>query len=90
MNDSMQRAQGRRLINVSFEPAILDDLDRLAKKSKRSAFINEAVKFYIRLQKRQTLRESVKKGVIANRDLNREIHTEWESLEDEVWGRLEI
>jgi CopG family transcriptional regulator / antitoxin EndoAI len=52
---------------------------------KRSALINEAVKFYIAQKQRDSLKQQLQEGAIrwAARDLG--LADEWFDIEEEVW-----
>lgn len=54
---------------------------------KRSALINEAVKFYIAQKQRDSLKQQLQEGAIrwAERDLG--LADEWFDIEEEVWQK---
>jgi metal-responsive CopG/Arc/MetJ family transcriptional regulator len=62
-------------------------LDRVAPKGNRSALISAAVLHYVETQGKQSLRQQLKAGYLANADENLRIAAEWFPLEEEVWQK---
>jgi len=78
-----------RRINVILPEQTLSILDRVATKGNRSRFISQAVHFYVENQGKQSIREQLKAGYIANADLDLEMAADWFPLEEEASGALE-
>ena len=62
-------------------------LDRAAPRGNRSGFISRAVLHYVETQGKQSLREQLKAGYLANADENLRIATEWFPLEEDAWQK---
>lgn len=76
-------------LNIMLPDATVRVLDRVAPKGDRSRFISQAVMHYVDSQSRANLRERLKKGALANAQLDLEIAEEWFPVEREAWQRLE-
>jgi CopG family transcriptional regulator/antitoxin EndoAI len=72
-------------INIMLPERTLAVLDRVARKGHRSRFVSEAVLHYVETQGKQSLRERLKAGYLANADENLRIAAEWFPLEEEAW-----
>ena len=74
-------------INIMLPEKTLAVLDRVAPKGNRSQFVSRAVLHYVETQGKQSLREQLKAGYLANADENLRIAAEWFPLEEEVWQK---
>jgi len=74
-------------INIMLPERTLAVLDRVAPKGNRSAFISAAVLQFVETQGKQSLRQQLKAGYLANADENLKIAAEWFPLEEEVWQK---
>ncbi|MGO9096298.1 MAG: ribbon-helix-helix domain-containing protein [Bryobacteraceae bacterium] len=74
-------------INIMLPERTLAVLDRVARKGNRSRFVSEAVLHYVESQGKQSLRERLKAGYLANADENLRIASEWFPLEEEAWRK---
>jgi CopG family transcriptional regulator/antitoxin EndoAI len=72
-------------INIMLPERTLAVLDRVAPRGRRSQFVSRAVLHYVETQGRQSLREQLKAGYLANADENLRIAAEWFPLEEEAW-----
>jgi CopG family transcriptional regulator/antitoxin EndoAI len=72
-------------INIMLPERTLAVLDRVAPKGNRSRFVSKAVLHYVETQGRQSLREQLKAGYLANADESLKIAAEWFPLEEEAW-----
>ena len=76
-------------INIMLPDSTIEVLDRVAPKGGRSRFISQAVLHYVETRSRANLREHLKQGALANRELALEMAQEWFPVEQEAWQRLE-
>ena len=74
-------------INIMLPERTLAVLDRVATKGNRSRFVSEAVLHYVEAKGRQSMREQLKAGYLANADENLKIAAEWFPLEEQVWQK---
>jgi CopG family transcriptional regulator/antitoxin EndoAI len=74
-------------INIMLPEKTLAVLDRVAPKGNRSQFVSRAVLHYVETQGKQSLREQLKAGYLANADENLRIAAEWFPLEEEAWQK---
>ena len=74
-------------INIMLPERTLAVLDRVAPKGNRSRFVSEAVLHYVETQGKQSLREQLKAGYLANADENLKIAAEWFPLEELAWQK---
>jgi len=72
-------------INIMLPERTLAVLDRVAPKGNRSRFVSQAVLHYVETQGRQSLREQLKAGYLANADESLKIAAERFPLEEEAW-----
>jgi CopG family transcriptional regulator/antitoxin EndoAI len=72
-------------INVMLPERTLAVLDRVATRGNRSRFVSEAVLHYVETQGKQSLRQQLKAGYVANADENLKIAADWFPLEEEAW-----
>jgi CopG family transcriptional regulator/antitoxin EndoAI len=74
-------------INIVLPERTLAVLDRVAPRGNRSRFVSEAVLYYVEAQGKQSLREKLIAGYLANADENLKIAAEWFPLEEEAWQK---
>ena len=74
-------------INIILPERTLAVLDRVAPKGDRSRFVSAAVLHYVETKGKQSLREQLKAGYLANADENLRIAAEWFPLEEEAWQK---
>jgi CopG family transcriptional regulator/antitoxin EndoAI len=72
-------------INIILPEKTLAVLDRVAPRGNRSRFVSDAVLHYVEMQGKQSLRQQLKAGYLANADESLKIATEWFPLEEEAW-----
>lgn len=75
-----------KTISLKIEESIFQDTEEILKKKKkpRNRYINEALDFYNKSQKREILREQFRISSMLVREDNMEIIKEFEALEDEI------
>ena len=59
-------------------------LETVADKGSRSTFIDEAIRTLVTALKKESLREAIKEGSIANADRDLEMANDWYHLEEEL------
>jgi len=59
--------------------------DRVAPRGNRSQFVSRAVLHYVETLAKQSLRDQLKAGALANAEENLRIAAEWFPLEEEAW-----
>jgi CopG family transcriptional regulator/antitoxin EndoAI len=74
-------------INIMLPERTLAVLDRVAPRGNRSRFVSQAVLHYVETRGKQSLREQLKAGYLANADENLRIAAEWFPLEEEAWQK---
>jgi CopG family transcriptional regulator / antitoxin EndoAI len=76
-------------INIILPDETVAVLDRVAAKGGRSRFIDRAVRHYVETQGRQSLREQLKAGYLANAERDLATAVEWFPLEEGAWETRE-
>jgi CopG family transcriptional regulator/antitoxin EndoAI len=76
-------------INIILPERTLAVLDRVAPKGNRSRFVSAAVLHYVETKGKQTLRQQLKAGYLANADENLRIAAEWFPIEEEAWQNFQ-
>ena len=74
-------------INIMLPEKTLAVLDRVAPRGDRSRFVSAAVLHYVETKGKQSLRQQLKAGYLANADENLSIAAEWFPLEEEAWQK---
>jgi len=74
-------------INIMLPEGTIAVLDRVAPRGDRSRFISAAVLYYVESKGKQSLREKLKAGYLANADENLKIATEWFPVEEQAWKK---
>jgi CopG family transcriptional regulator / antitoxin EndoAI len=69
-------------INITLPKDTIQMIDRIAAKGNRSAFIDKAVRDYIRSVGRKNLKKMLKEGALARAERDLSIVEEWSSIED--------
>ncbi|MBK5291224.1 MAG: hypothetical protein JJE04_06055 [Acidobacteriia bacterium] len=72
-------------IHVILPTATLAVLDKVAAKGNRSALIDRAIRYYVRTQSQQHLRERLKQEALANAGRDLQMAAEWFPLEEHAW-----
>jgi len=72
-------------INIMLPEKTLAVLDRVAPRGNRSRFVSDAVLHYVETHGKQSLRQQLKAGYMANADESLKIAAEWFPLEEEAW-----
>jgi CopG family transcriptional regulator/antitoxin EndoAI len=75
-------------INIMLPERTVAVLDRVAGKGRRSQFISRAVLHYVESQGRQSLKERLKAGYLADTEESLKIAAEWFPIEEEAWQNL--
>lgn len=72
-------------LNISLPQETVKLIDRSSKRKDRSRFIDDAVRFFVKEQRRADLRAVLKEGAVkrAKRDLG--IAEDWFLIEDQTW-----
>lgn len=75
-----------KTISLKIDDAIFQDTENIikTKKKARNRYINEALDFYNKTQKREMLREELRKSSLLVREDNLEVLKEFEALEDDL------
>ena len=81
---SMRKKVHQRL-NITLPEETVALLDTVAGKGSRSTFIDDAIRERVADIRRNSLRESVKAGAIANAERDLAMAEEWFPLEEELW-----
>ena len=84
----MAKAMSKR-INIILPDSTLAVLDRVAPRRARSRFIDRAVRHFVAIQGRKSLREQLKAGYRANAERDLAMAAEWFPLEEEAWQTIE-
>ena len=74
-------------INIMLPETTLAVLDKVALKGNRSRFVSEAVLHYVKTHGKQSLRNQLKAGYLANAEESLRIAAEWFPLEEEAWQK---
>ena len=72
-------------INVMLPASTVTALGRVATKGNRSALIDRAIRFYVKTQSQQNLRDRLKQEALTNAERDLEMAAEWFPLEEEAW-----
>lgn len=75
-----------KTISLKIDDAIFQDTENIikTKKKARNRYINEALDFYNKTQKREMLREELRKSSLLVREESIEVLKEFEALEDDL------
>lgn len=76
-------------INIVLPEKTVSVLDRVAPKGARSRFIDRAILRYVEIEGKQSLREQLKAGYVANAERDLETAIAWFPLEEEAVRTLE-
>jgi hypothetical protein len=79
----------RKRINIVLPEATIRTIDRMAVPGERSRFIDQAVRHYVANQSAEALRARLEQATIRDRDLDREIASDWLAVDQEIWQRLD-
>ena len=76
-------------INVILPDKTVSRIDRLVRRGQRSRFIQRAVDHYLASASQQALEERLRKAAIRDRDLDREIASDWLAVDREQWREFD-
>ena len=79
----------KKRINIVLPQATLQSIDRIAKPGGRSRFINQAVEHFVTHQSAEALRNRLEFAAIRDRDLDREVASDWLVVDTEAWYKLD-
>jgi CopG family transcriptional regulator / antitoxin EndoAI len=77
-------------INIVLPEGTLRTIDRLVKPGGRSRFINQAVEHFVTHQSVEALRSQLERAATRDRDLDRDVVSDWLSVDSEAWRKLDI
>jgi CopG family transcriptional regulator/antitoxin EndoAI len=72
-------------VNVTLSGETIALLERVARKGDRSRLINQAVRFYVKETGRAKLRKLLREGAIKRAERDRDIASEWFTLDEQAW-----
>jgi len=78
-----------RRINIVLSERTLRTIDRIVKPGKRSHFINQAVEHFVTHRSAEALRSQLERAAIRDRDLDREVASDWIAVDSEAWQQLD-
>jgi len=76
-------------INVILPESTVRTIDRLARPGQRSRFIDRAVQHYVTTASAEALQERLKQAALRDHDLDLEIASDWFSVDQEQWQKLD-
>lgn len=76
-------------INVILPEATVNTIDRLSRPGQRSRFIERAVEHYVVTASPEALQGRLKQAALRDHDLDLEISSDWFSVDQEQWQKLE-
>src|SRR5688572_6952999 len=76
-------------INIVLPESTIQTIDRMAKPGQRSRFINQAVQHFVANRSAEALRAQLERAAVRDRDLDREIASDWFAVDQESWQRLD-
>ena len=76
-------------INIVLPEATIQTIDRIARPGERSRFINRAVQHFVRHRSTEALRTQLERAAVRDRDLDREIASDWLAVDKEAWQHLD-
>jgi len=79
-----------KCINIVVPHGILRTIDRMVKPGGRSRFIKQAVEHFVAHQSAEALRSQLERAGIRDRDLDRDVASDWLAVDTEVWHKLDV
>ena len=76
-----------RRVNITLPEATLRLMDRTVDQGRRSRFIDEAIRQFIRTHSRAQLRKLLKEGAQRHAARDRALAEEWFPLDEEAWQK---
>ena len=76
-------------INVILQEATVRTIDRLSRPGQRSRFIERAVQHFVATASPEALEERLRQAALRDRDLDREIASDWFAVDQEQWQKRE-
>ncbi len=77
-------------INIVLPQGTLRTIDRMVKPGGRSRFINQAVEHFVTHQSAEALRSQLEWAALRDRDLDRDVASDWFAVDTEAWHKLDI
>ncbi len=74
-------------VTLTLPKGLMKTVREIAPQRGISRFVGEALEYFIAARRRQSLRERLKAGYLADATLDREMAEEWRPLEEETWMR---
>lgn len=74
-------------LNITLPASTVALLETVANKGERSTFIDNAIKAYVKQNRRESLRESLKEGAIARSERDLDLAEEWFEIDEELWQK---
>lgn len=76
-------------INIVLPQGALRAIDRMVKPGGRSRFIQQAVDHFVTHQSAEALRSQLELAAIRDRDLDRDVTSDWHAVDSESWRKLD-
>lgn len=76
-------------LNITLPESTIALLEDVAQTGERSAFIDTAIRYYVKQVRQQTVRELLEEGAKARAKRDLEISDEWFNLEEELWTKTD-
>jgi CopG family transcriptional regulator/antitoxin EndoAI len=76
-------------INIVLPESRVREINRLVKPGERSRFIDRAVQHYIATRSPEALQSLLAETAERDRDLDREVASDWFSVDKQMWQRLD-
>src|SRR5665213_4551646 len=77
-------------INVVLPEATVQSMDRIARPGQRSKFIEQAVQYFVSYRSSEAVRIRLEQTTVRDRDIDREIASDWFAVDNEAWQHLDI
>lgn len=79
----------RKRVNITLPEETIHLIDRVAEKGDRSRLIDEAVRHFVRVRVRQSLRKRLQEGAQRRAERDLRLAEEWLALEGGPWPKGE-
>ena len=76
-------------LNIVLPEATVQTIDRMAKPGQRSRVIDQAVQHFVAHRSSEALRAQLERATVRDRDLDREVESDWLAVDQELWQRLD-
>jgi hypothetical protein len=77
-------------INIVLPEATIRAMARIAGPGERSRFIDQAVRHFVAHSSGEAIRMQLEKAAQRDRDLDREIVSDWQAVDNDAWQRPDI